>query len=139
MSILRIELGSGGAVPIHVPATRVITATEFAEHSRTVDVVLPTTEEQGRAAWNEIHTVRDATLEWFQRWKQMVPGGCGCRSDLSERLKTHPPDFSSPEAFWLWGVALHNWVNAKLMARGDTTKRQISIDEARTIWDRPVG
>jgi hypothetical protein len=44
-----------------------------------------------------------------------------------------PPDFSSPEAFFDWGVALHNAVNAKL------GKPEITIDEACKIWRNSDG
>jgi hypothetical protein len=44
-----------------------------------------------------------------------------------------PPDFSSPEAFFAWGVALHNAVNAKL------GKPEITIEEAYLIWRKSDG
>jgi hypothetical protein len=44
-----------------------------------------------------------------------------------------PPDFTSPEAFFAWGVALHNAVNRKL------GKPELTIEEARRIWRRNDG
>jgi hypothetical protein len=44
-----------------------------------------------------------------------------------------PPDFSSPEAFFAWGVRLHNAVNAKL------GKPEITIEEALSIWRKSDG
>jgi hypothetical protein len=44
-----------------------------------------------------------------------------------------PPDYTSPEAFFAWGVRLHNAVNAKL------GKPEITIEEAYSIWRKSDG
>lgn len=79
--------------------------------------------------WIPLHdgTVKDA--ESLLKWEAVIPGyGCKCRKDYATYKAENPPDFSSEESLWLWGVALHNAVNAKL------GKPQITIDEARKIW-----
>ena len=81
--------------------------------------------------WVPLHdgTVKD--LESLLKWEAVIPGyGCKCRKDYIEYKSENPPDFSSPESLWLWGVALHNWVNRKL------DKPEITIEEARKIWSQ---
>jgi hypothetical protein len=90
----------------------------------------------GQRAWSLIHRYRGCDPVFFEAWMAWVPQGCSCKSDLSQRIKDHPPDFSSAEAFFEWGVDLHNWVNEKLLANGDTTKRTFTIEEARNQWRR---
>ena len=84
--------------------------------------------------WIPLHdgTVKDA--ESLLKWEAVIPGyGCKCRKDYLTYKAENPPDFSSEESLWLWGVALHNWVNRKL------GKPEITIEEARNIWRRNDG
>lgn len=81
--------------------------------------------------WVPLHdgTVKD--LESLLKWEAVIPGyGCKCRKDYMAYKAENPPDFSSPEALWLWGFNLHNWVNRKL------GRFEITIEEARKIWSR---
>jgi hypothetical protein len=82
----------------------------------------------GRLAWSKLHSYRGCDPQWLDLWQLIIPNACECRSGYQQILKELPPDFSSPEAFFAWGVALHNAVNAKL------GKPQITIDEAYSIW-----
>lgn len=84
--------------------------------------------------WVPLHdgTVKDA--ESLLKWEAVIPGyGCKCRKDYLTYKAENPPDFSSEESLWLWGVALHNWVNAKL------GKPELTIDQAKAIWRQPDG
>lgn len=80
-------------------------------------------------AWIDLHngTVHDALT--LADWELQIPQyGCQCKRFYADWKAINQPDFSSPEAFFAWGVALHNAVNAKL------GKPQITIDEANSIW-----
>jgi len=84
--------------------------------------------------WIPLHdgTVKDA--ESLLKWEAVIPGyGCKCRKDYLAYKAENPPDFSSEESLWLWGVALHNWVNRKL------GKPELTIDQAKAIWRQPDG
>ena len=86
-------------------------------------------EQQGRFAWSLLHRYRGCEKAWFDLWIYFVPGGgCSCRENFKAILTEFPPDFSSPDAFWHWGVAVHNKVNAKL------GKPEITIEEAVKLW-----
>jgi hypothetical protein len=88
-----------------------------------------------RNAWWFLHSYRGCDLAWFAEWETTIPTGrCNCKEDYRKILEKLPPDFSTPEAFFQWGVELHNLVNAKLIAEGDTTKRIVSLDEAYSLW-----
>ena len=84
--------------------------------------------------WTPLHngTVVDALS--LANWELQIPHyGCQCKKDYAIYKAENPPDFSSPEALWLWGFNLHNWVNAKL------GKPELTIDEARKIWRKSDG
>jgi hypothetical protein len=81
---------------------------------------------RGRELWAELHAYRyttpEAAAQFFKRWRASVP--CGdCRRNLAKVLKETPPDFSSGDAFFAFGVALHNAVNRKL-GRAEWTVKQ---------------
>ena len=68
------------------------------------------------------------------QWEKTIPAyGCACRQFYQAWKAANPPDFTSPEAFFAWGVALQNAVNAKL------GKQQITIEEAYSIWRKSDG
>lgn len=84
--------------------------------------------------WTSLHdgTVVDALS--LANWELQIPQyGCQCKKDYATYKAETPPDFSSPEALWLWGFNLHNWVNRKL------GKPELTIDEARKIWRKSDG
>jgi hypothetical protein len=83
---------------------------------------------QGRFAWGKLHGYRGCDPQWLDIWQYLIPARCDCKDGYQKILEQFPPDFSSPEAFFAWGVALHNAVNAKL------GKPQITLDEAYSIW-----
>lgn len=92
---------------------------------------LGTTTEPKKNPWTPLHdgTVKDeATLA---EWELLIPQfGCQCKKFYAEYKASYPPDFSSPESLFAWGVNLHNAVNSKL------DRPEISLDEARVIWSR---
>lgn len=91
----------------------------------------------GRRAWSLLHNYRGCDPQWVELWEFFIPsGGCSCKEGYKEILKEHPFDYSSPDAFFESGVALHNAVNQKLIDNGDTTKKIITLEEARQIWNR---
>lgn len=56
---------------------------------------------------------------------------CGeCRRDWLAMLAAHPPDLSSPDAYFASIVGYHNAVNAKL------GKPQMSVEDARLFHER---
>ena len=82
-----------------------------------------------RSLWADLHngTIRDALT--LADWELQIPQyGCQCKRFYADWKADNQPDFSSLEAFFAWGVRLHNAVNAKL------NKPEITIDEAYSIW-----
>ena len=86
------------------------------------------TEKQGRHAWSLLHRYRGCDPQWLELWVHFIPQRCDCKDGYQKILEQLPPDFSTSEAFFAWGVALHNAVNRKL------GKPEITIDEAYLIW-----
>ena len=87
--------------------------------------------QQHENPWASIHngTVRDAIS--LAEWELCIPTyGCACRKDYMLYKASTPPDFTSAESLWLWGVNLHNHVNRKL------GKSELTVDEARLQWSR---
>ena len=79
--------------------------------------------------WILLHDGSIKTIEQLTEWELLIPQyGCSCKRFYAEWKAANPPDFTSPEAFFAWGVRLHNAVNAKL------GKPEITIDEAYSIW-----
>ena len=76
----------------------------------------------GREHWRRLHAFPfsgdwdcSARCKWWADWQASIPNiGCSCRKHWSELIATCPPDFSSPEAFFLWSVGAHNIVNVRL-------------------------
>ena len=87
----------------------------------------------GRLAWSKLHSYTGCDPQWLDIWQYLIPQRCDCKDGYQRILAEMPPDFTSPEAFFAWGVALHNAVNAKL------GKQQITIDEAYKIWRKSDG
>jgi hypothetical protein len=84
--------------------------------------------------WIFLHDGSISTIEQLTEWELLIPQyGCSCKRFYAEWKAANAPDFTSPEAFFAWGVALHNAVNAKL------GKPEITIDEAYSIWRKSDG
>jgi hypothetical protein len=84
--------------------------------------------------WILLHDGSIKTIEQLTKWELLIPQyGCSCKRFYAEWKAANPPDFSSPEAFFAWGVALHNAVNSKL------GKPEITIEEAYKIWRNSDG
>ena len=86
------------------------------------------TAKQGQFAWSLLHRYRGCDPQWLELWVYFIPQRCECKDGFQKILEQLPPDFSSPQSFFAWGVALHNVVNEKL------GKPQITIEEAYSIW-----
>jgi hypothetical protein len=84
--------------------------------------------------WILLHDGSIKTIEQLTEWELLIPQyGCSCKRFYAEWKAANPPDFTSPEAFFAWGVRLHNAVNAKL------SKPEITIEEACSIWRKSDG
>jgi hypothetical protein len=89
-------------------------------------------EDQGRAAWRKLHSELLGTPEWFAKWQNWIPTGCGCRQGANDLLTLCPPRYDSPEDWFDWTVEYHNLVNAKL------NKPAMPLGQARALWrDQP--
>lgn len=71
--------------------------------------------------WHELHGYTNKPWDiaeaksWLALWVAKIPSfGCSCAQHFREIYDKRPPDFSSPEAFYRWGVAVHNDVNKLL-------------------------
>ena len=91
------------------------------------------TNAQGRRAWRALWQKEEPTPEWFESWKQMIPGGCSCRQDAKQLLSGIEPKFDR-EGWFEFRHQFHNAVNAKL------NKPTVSLDRARMLWrhERPA-
>jgi hypothetical protein len=88
---------------------------------------------QGQFAWTKLHSYTGCDPQWLDIWQYLIPQRCDCKDGYQRILAEMPPDYTSPEAFFAWGVNLHNAVNAKL------GKQQITIEEALSIWRKSDG
>ena len=91
------------------------------------------TAKQGQFAWAKLHSYTGCDPQWLDLWQYFIPQMCDCKDGYQKILEEMPPDFTCPDAFFAWGVALHNAVNRKL------GKPELTIDEARRIWRRNDG
>lgn len=77
-----------------------------------------------RDHWAELHTKKDATPEWFQRWLNRVPNfGCGCKDKAEAILLLIPPRYDD---WFAWSVEFHNAINAD--------RRPWTLEEAADRW-----
>lgn len=83
--------------------------------------------------WEELHTYKwissEETKKWYILWINKLPCGT-CKQHWELLIKDFPPDFSSKQAFFEWGVAAHNKVNKRL------GKQEITLEEATLLWLR---
>lgn len=86
---------------------------------------------QGRFAWAKKHEYKGCDPQWHELWELLIPrNGCSCTEDYAKLKSEDPPDFSSPEAYWLWGFRLHNKINVKL------ERPELSLEDAKKLWNR---
>lgn len=84
--------------------------------------------------WIALHNGSIVDAAGLAEWEKTIPQyECGCRAFYAKYKADNPPDFSTPEAFFAWGVALHNAVNRKL------GKPELTIEEALSIWRNSDG
>jgi hypothetical protein len=138
---MRVELGSGvipkkGITVINPPASSDAVAAPLVGQAPGRIDQAEMIRRAGRLAWQFLHEYVGCDPQWFKLWTILIPRGCECEEAFAKIVVDFPPDFSSDDAFWVWGVMVHNLVNEKLIKKGDTTKRIIPIDEARFIWNR---
>lgn len=80
-----------------------------------------------------------AAMVAYREWCAAIPGfGCrACRANWDQYTATNPPDFSSAEAFFAWGVAAHNHVSVHHVR---PAKPAMTLEEARWLyWPKPRG
>jgi hypothetical protein len=96
-----------------------------------IEYQLPDVIEDGRKAWNVLHNKQNPSPEWFYGvWYLMIPRMCSCINHFTTLIQEYPPDFSSPEAFWLWGWFVHNKINNRLH------KPDFSLQDACSLYGR---
>lgn len=88
-------------------------------------------EKKGRESWTFKHSYFGCDPQWHELWETTIPRiGCSCGEDYAKLKTEYPPDFSSPENYFAWGVFIHNKVNEKL------DKPQMSLETAKIVWNR---
>lgn len=86
---------------------------------------------QGRFAWTKKHKYLGKDPQWHELWELLIPNyGCPCIKEYNTYKESNPPDFSSDEAYFMWGYNLHKWVCAKL------EKPQLTVEQALEQWNR---
>lgn len=84
--------------------------------------------------WIALHNGSIVDAAGLAEWETTIPHyGCACRQFYQGYKADNPHDFTSPEAFFRWGVDLHNAVNRKL------GKPELTIEEALSIWRKSDG
>ena len=84
--------------------------------------------------WVPVHDGSIKDEKDLASWELTIPQyECGCRAFYAQYKADNPPDFTSPEAFFRWGVNLHNSVNRKL------GKPELTYEEALSIWRKDDG
>ena len=84
--------------------------------------------------WIALHNGSIVDTAGLAEWEKTIPQyECGCRAFYAKYKAENPPDFTSPEAFFAWGVNLHNSVNRKL------GKPELTYEEALSIWRNSDG
>jgi hypothetical protein len=93
-----------------------------------------------RTPWHLLHEYRGCDPEWLARWERIIPTGrCNCKEGYREILKNYPPDFTSPDAFFWWGIQLHNAVNAKINSERGESRKLYTLEEAYSEWRQDDG
>ena len=98
----------------------------------------------GPCMWATIHyiclgsaspgaTIEPAKQQALRQFISLLPSVIPCHKcseHLTQNLQTLPVDsaLGSPEDMFKWSVTLHNMVNKQL------GKKEVSVDEAQTIW-----
>jgi hypothetical protein len=84
----------------------------------------------GREAWRELHCYLGNDLNWLAGiWEPQIPKfGCSCEEFYREIKRLYPPDYSTPESAFAWGVRLHNRINEKL------GKPEFTVQQAMERW-----
>lgn len=82
----------------------------------------------GQRSWSILHRYRGCDPVFFEAWQHSIPAMCDCRNEFKKIVEKHPPEFSSPEAFFRWGWFVHNAVNEKL------GKPLVDLDDALKQW-----
>ena len=76
-----------------------------------------------------------AAAAWLDEWTQWsLPGGCDCAGHWGHLIKTKPPVFDSPDAFFAWTNQAHNEVNARIDENG--SHPPLPLARATEIWSR---
>jgi len=88
------------------------------------------TAKQGNFAWSKLHSYIGCDPQWLELWVYFIPNRCECKNGYQQIIADIPPDFSSGDAFFAWGVNIHNAVNQKF------GKETISLDQAKSLWNR---
>ena len=83
------------------------------------------------AVLNSLSWSPELAKKWYcRRFLPKVPNfGCSCKAHWKTLTKRHPPDFSSPKAFFEWTVARHNDVSTQ-----HSKKPTITLSEAYAIY-----
>ena len=72
------------------------------------------------AKWNP-----QSAHQWYAiEWMPMIPSCGECRVHWAELTRQHPPDFSTPRAFFEWSWARHNDVSINHSHRPTITLEQ---------------
>lgn len=91
----------------------------------------PSIADGGTKAWEALHRCDGCEPSFLANFETLIP--CGeCLAFYREYKASVEPQLDTPDAFFAWGVGLHNAVNRKL------GKPEMSLDEARVRWGRPA-
>lgn len=92
---------------------------------------------KGKRSWRLLHSKLSGSPEelrsFYNLWKTTIPRDCACQREFALLESNNPPDFSSPEKFWLWGYDTHNFINKQLTEEGQPHP-QISLETAEREW-----
>ena len=96
---------------------------------------------RSREVWASLHrytksgtwNAEAAKCWYFEWWRPRIPEyGCRCRRHWLDLETKFPPDFSSEEAFFIWGFERHNDAN-RLLGRSDYSLLEAPLDREQSL------
>lgn len=131
------KLDNLGKYSMISPNATSIHSTQSMSHEDALEAYKIIKANKGRRSWKMLHSKLSGSPEelrsFYNIWKSTIPRDCACQREFSILEGTNPPDFSSPENFWLWGYNIHNIVNLRLTEEGQHHP-QIPLEVAERQW-----
>jgi len=125
------KIGSSSPVVINCPiCRRRVTVSNESMPLRDPWLAIHSYAVENQGSW-----IAENAKRWYSRWLHTIPvflsdsASCGCQTHWAELTEKHPPDFSSPKAFFEWSWARHNDVSTL-----HSHRPTITLEQAYSIY-----